>query len=440
MNLNPVRAIKSILATFTGSSYPFPPGAQNKDNFERNIVPFSNLSQEAILKLSAVWACGRLISETISTLPFNVYERKADGTRQFAPNHWAYDLLHNSPNEDMTPQSFFEAYSNSMVFNGTAYAKKNKIGNRVVSVDFLPFDVVRTTWDYRHLPLKYQAAYGATIIDIAKDEMWKSIGYTMDGITGLSPLRYGARIFQGAQSAEAIASKTFAEGLGKSIAFMLPTVLKSDQRKEFKDAYRKEIAGERNVGNPLILEGGMTATEVGIDPETAQLLESRAFSVEEICRFMRVPPILVGHGEKNSSWPTSTEMQGLLFVTFCLRPWLTRIEQSVSKFVLGPDRARYFGRFAIEGLLRADAKTRAEFYSSAVQNGWMTRTQVADLEDLPRPQDGDIYTAQSNLMTLENLKKQGTGDTGGAAGTKESLIDFLGLREVIENAVKNSGH
>lgn len=136
------------------------------------------------------------------------------------------------------------------------------------------------------------------------------------------------------------------------------------------------------------------------------MLESRSFSIEEICRWFRVPPFMVGHTTKQSSWASSLEGMNLQFLTHTLRPLLVNIEQEISRCLLGGEED-IFAEFSVEGLLRADSAGRAAYYTSALQNGWMSRNDVRRLENMPPIEGGDIYTVQLNLTPLEDLKQNG---------------------------------
>jgi HK97 family phage portal protein len=158
------------------------------------------------------------------------------------------------------------------------------------------------------------------------------------------------------------------------------------------------------AGKTMILEAGMKYEQIPMAPGDAQLLETRGHNIEEICRWFRTPPIMVGHGDKQSSWPTSTEAQGRLFLTYTLAPWLKRIEQSVRRSLLRPEeRQKVFAEFNVDALLRADLAARAQFYASALQNGYINRATVANQENLPPPTGGDIFTVQSNLVPIDQL-------------------------------------
>src|SRR5690606_31143292 len=135
------------------------------------------------------------------------------------------------------------------------------------------------------------------------------------------------------------------------------------QREEAREFITNRAAGAVNAGKPIIMENGVEEGTIGINPKDARLLESRAFSGEEICRWFRVPPWMVGHTDKGSNWGTGLEQQMIGLLTFTLRPWLKRIEQSIAKDLLTPaERLRFYPKFTVEGLLRADSSARAAFY------------------------------------------------------------------------------
>jgi HK97 family phage portal protein len=174
--------------------------------------------------------------------------------------------------------------------------------------------------------------------EIPESRIWTIPGFTLDGTNGVSVISYGAKVFGSAIAADKAAAQTFKNGLLQTIYYKMANFLKPEQRVEFK----KNLAGSIERGEAPLLEGGTDAGTLGIKPSDAQLLESRGFSVEAICRWFRVPPWMVGHTEKSSSWGTGIEQQMIGFLTFTLGPWLRRIEQAISKDLLTPaERTRF---------------------------------------------------------------------------------------------------
>lgn len=362
------------------------------------------VSTSAAMRLSVVWACVRLISQTIATLPLTLYRQ--DGRKPVpAVDSPLYEILKHSPNADTTSVQFWEAVVASILLRGNAYVRKRYVAGRIAALYVLSPDRMTVTQrDDGSMKYVYTSR-GGKIEEIGRREMMHIAGFSLDGQMGLSAIQYGANTFGQAMSANNAANSMFQNGLHKTVAFKVDRVLKPEQREEFRE-YVKTLSGAMNAGRSPVLEQGVSAETIGLDPADAQLLESRSYSVEEVCRFFGVPPILIGHGDKQSSWPTSTEAQKDLFLTLALRPVLKRIEEAIYKHLLEPPERRFFyARFNLEGLLRANSADRAAMYASAGQNGWMTRNEIRALEDMAPMDGGDELTVQTNLTTLQNLGK-----------------------------------
>jgi len=386
------------------------------------------VSAQTMLQLSTVWACTRLISETIATLPLSMHERSSSGKRP-APQHWLHGIIHDAPNPESTASVHWESTVAAMLLRGNARAEKLMIGKRVVGLRFLAPDRLRISRraDGR-LEYRYTEATGSQR-EIPAERIWNVPGFALDGVTGVSVVTHGANVFGAAMAADQAASATFKNGLLPTTYFKLERVLTPQQRSEFRESL-KEISGSLNAGKSPLLEGGMTVGGVGINPNDAQLLESRAFSVEEICRWFRVPPFMVGHAEKSTSWGTGIEQQMIGFLTFTLGPWLRRIEQAISKDLLSPaERARYYPKFAVEGLLRADSAGRASYYGSMVNNGIFTRDEVRELEDRePMGGNASVLTVQTAMAPLDSIAQ-----SGDAAAARAALRSWLAEPEPERN-------
>ena len=363
-----------------------------------------SVSTHTALQLSVVWACVKRVSETIGTLPLTLYRQ--EGRKPVpASDLLLYEILKHTPNADTTSVQFWEAVVGSILLRGNAFIRKRYVGKQIAALYLLlPDQVQIKRLDDGSLQYTYRGLNGrAEVID--KRDMMHIAGFSLDGQIGLSAIQYGARTIGQAASANEAADGTFANGLHKTVAFKVDRILKPDQRAEFKN-YIGEQSGALRAGRPLVFEQGVTAETIGLDPVDAQLLESRSYSVEEICRFFGVPPILIGHSDKQSSWPTSTEAQKDLFLMLALRPILKRIEESIRKHLLEPSERRFFyARFNLEGLLRADSEGRSKYYSTLAQNGVMTRNEIRELEDMAPMAGGDELTVQVNLTRLQDLGK-----------------------------------
>lgn len=381
---------------------------------------------DSMLKLSAAWACIRLISETIATLPLSIYEKTSTG-RRVAEQHPLHMILHGQPNPDTTTSVMLEAMVAAMLGRGNARCERLMAGSRLVGLKFL---------DPRRLSNACQGSGGRRVFrytepngrqrEIPLERIWTVPGFSLDGFEGVSVIRYGAEVFGAAMAADRAASGTFKRGLLPTTVWKYPKLLQPGQREEARTMI-KRISGSVNAGEPAVLENGMDVDQVGINPVDAQLLQSRSFSVEEVCRWFRVPPFMVGHAEKSTSWGTGIEQQMIGFLTFTLSPWLKRIEQAIAKDLLTPaERLRYYAKFNVEGLLRADSAGRASFYAVMVNNGIYTRDEVRSLEDRePRGGNADVLTVQSAMIPLDDL---GQADKQ-AQQVRASLRSLLGIED-----------
>jgi HK97 family phage portal protein len=379
----------------------------------------ASVTAKSVMQLDAAWSCVRLISETIATLPLSMFERTSGGKR-IAPQHALHFVIHDQPNVDSTASVFWEAMVASMLLRGAGRAEKLYAGPRLVGLSFLDPDKLVITRDADGRRIYLYPRPNGTMREIAADRIWTIPGFTLDGVNGVSVIAYGAKVFGAAIAAEKAAAQTFRNGLLQTIYYKIATFLKPGQRDEFK----KNLAGAIERGEAPLLEGGTEAGTLGINPADAQLLESRAFSVESICRWFRVPPWMVGHTEKSTSWGTGIEQQMIGFLTFTLGPWLRRIEQAISKDLLTPaERLRYYPKFAVEGLLRADSAARAAFYAAMVNNGILTRDEVRELEDRePMGGNAAVLTVQSAMTTLDAI-----GATSDANQARAAIRAFLGI-------------
>lgn len=385
----------------------------------------ATVTAKTVLQLDAAWGCVRLISETIATLPLSVYERTGAGKR-LANDHPLHFVIHDQPNLDSTAAVFWEAMVAAMLLRGGGRAEKLVNGaGRLVGLGFLSPDrlvINRDPSTGRRIYL-YPRENG-DMREIPAARIWNIPGFTLNGEDGVSVIAYGAKVFGAAIAAEKAAAQTFRNGMLKTVYYKIASFLNPKQRQEFKD----NVLGTVERGETPLLEGGTDAGTIGINPSDAQLLESRGFSVEAICRWFRVPPWMVGHTEKSTSWGTGIEQQMIGFLTFTLAPWLRRIEQAISKDLLTPaERVRFYPKFAVEGLLRADSAGRASFYSVMVDKGILTRDEVRELEDRePMGGNAGVLTVQSQMVPLDAV---GTAMASDAQQARAAIRAFLGVEE-----------
>ena len=377
------------------------------------------------MQLSAVWSCVRIISTSVAGLPMGVYQREADGGRKDARDTLLYDIVHTSPNEDMTAFQFWQAMVAAMLLRGNAFAEIMRIGGRIIALDFLlPSRVDLDLDDDGRITYWYRPRKGPRR-QIERQDMLHIPAFSLDGRVGLSAIRYGADVFGAAMSADDAANGTFKNGLLPTVAFKVDRVLNPDQRDEFRD-YVKQVSGALNSGRSPVLEKGITPESIGINPVDAQLLESRGYSVEEVCRWFGVPPWMVGKTDSGSNWGTGLEQQMIAFLTFSISSITNQIQQCVNKRLLTPvERRSYYAEFSLEAFLKADSAGRSAWYSQMTQNGIMTRDECRVKENLPRHGgNAGVLTVQTNLTPIDKLGESTDGQAAQAA-----LKNWLGQQE-----------
>jgi len=365
------------------------------------------VTDDTVLSLSAVWACVNLIAGTIASLPLVVYRTDTQGRRTVARDHKLYRVLHDSPNYDQTAVDFWEFVSASIELWGNAYARISRSGSEVVSLHPIAPNLVSVrrlasgTIEYRW------TEDGKSFVETDKT-MLHIRGFGGNPLGGMSTLHFGRHAFSLARAVDRSAGSTFKHGLRPSGVLTFEKWLSPEQRQVAEDKLNEKFLGAMNAGRPLILEGGTKWAQLTISPDDAQLLQSRGFSIEEICRFFGTPPFMIGHTEKSTSWGTGLEQQTLGFQKFTLRRRLKRIEQALEKQLLTPnDRAnRITIEFNLEGLLRGDSAGRARFYQQMTQIGAMTINEVRALENLPPVEGGDVPRMQMQNMPITEIDEE----------------------------------
>jgi HK97 family phage portal protein len=294
---------------------------------------------------------------------------------------------------------FWEAGQAGIELRGNMHARKEYSGRRLIALHPICHPMVQRMGDGS---LRYRWTENGKSYDEPQENVFHVRGFGGSPLGGLSTLTYGRQLFGLSTATNTAAAASFNNGLRPSGFVTFDKFLTPDQRDPFEAALVAKYTGAMNSGRPMILEGGSKFEKLSFTPEDVQMIESRAFSVEEICRFFGVPPFMIGHNDKASGYPTSLEQQVLTFQKFALRKRLKRIEQAIVKQLLTPaDRAAGITvEFSLEGLLRGDSAARSAFYTSALQAGWMTINEVRALENLPPVTGGDVPRMQSQNIPI----------------------------------------
>lgn len=358
---------------------------------------------DGALALDTVWACIRLISQTVATLPFHLFEDVGPGRSQIARKHWAYPIIHDRPNLDMTAVDFWTSMAACELLWGNAYARKlrGSLGQVVGLFPMRPA-CMEVRVDPQGVKSFIYTVDGRKE-EILEDDILHIKGFSIDGMTGMSPIALARQTLGNTRAAEKIEGSLYRNGMRPFGFFKAPQRVPDAQRAEAKQAVAS-YSGSMNAGKSFLLEGGWDYQVVSIPPQDAQLLESRYFHVEQLCRWYGVPPVLIGHTSRSSTQAPGMEQQMLFFYQTCLRSHLTRIERAVSTQLLSSDEQKaYYAEFNIEGLLRADTAARNAAYATLAQNGLRSRNELRALDNMPPVEGGDDLTVQSNLIPLNKL-------------------------------------
>lgn len=359
----------------------------------------------AAVGLSATWACVQLIAGTIASLPLMVYRTDASGIRRVARDHPLYFVLHDSPNYDQTAVDFWEFMAAAIELQGNAYALMERRSTGVLNAlhPIRPDLVKARRRDDGGIEYEWTED-GRRVVKRGEDVLHIR-GPLGDALSGVSTLTACKTVFMDALSAENAAGAIFQNGVNPSgILSTADNVrLTKEQRDQLEALLQEKYVGSIRNGRPMVLDNGFKWSQLTINPQDAQMLESRKFSGEQICRIFGVPPAMVGFGDKASNWGTGKEVDVLGFQKFTLRKRLKRIEQALLKQLVPLADRRAQGieiEFNFEGLLRGDTESRYKAYESSIRMGWQSRNEVRRRENLPPIEGGDVVTVQMQDVPL----------------------------------------
>ncbi len=357
------------------------------------------VNERTAMQTTALYACVRILAETIASLPLNVY-RSTDNGKEKAIDHQLYNLLHDEPNPEMTSFVFRETLMSHLLLWGNAYTQIIRDGRgRVLALyPLLPDRMMVDRTTDGQLFYEYRKDTGYVILQ--PEDVLHIPGLGFDGLVGYSPIAMAKNAIGMAIATEEYGAKFFANGANPGGVLEHPGVVKDPGR--IRESWNAVYQGSDNAHRVAVLEEGMKFQPIGIPPEQAQFLETRKFQTEEICRIFRVPPHLVANLDKATF--SNIEHQSISFVVHTIRPWLVRLEQGMNKALLSQsEKGQYFVGFVVDGLLRGDYSSRMQGYAVGIQNGFLSPNDVRGLENLNAIEHGDIYAMNGNMLKLEDV-------------------------------------
>ena len=395
-----------------------------------------SVNENTALKSTAVFACVRVLAETIASLPLFVY-RRIDRGKEKATEHPLYQILHDRPNEEMTSFTFRETLMGHLALWGNAYAEiVRDRGGRVRELWPLRPDKTWPERDKTAKKLRYKLILpdGEGVI-LPGDRVLHIPGLSFDGLVGYSPIRLAREAIGLSLAAEEFGARFFSNGARPGGVLEHPNSLSEEAQKRLRQSWNEMHQGLDKQHRIAILEEGMTYKQIGIPPEDAQFLETRKFQLNEIARIYRVPPHMIGDLDKATY--SNIEQQSIDFVVNTIRPWLVRWEQAINSKLLTPsEQKKYFAEFKVDGLLRGDIESRYKAYATARQWGWMSANDVRELENMNPIEGGDVY-----LIPLNMIPADGSGvDTEGKRSIEKNVevraVRAANIRRGIANSYK----
>ena len=375
------------------------------------------VNPQSAMGLSTYYACIRAISEDVGKLPLLTYQRLEPRGKKRLPDHWAYPLLHDAPNADMTAMTFREVLTHHALGWGNGYAEIVRRGDGIPGALYpihpsrvhLQRDAQgRLVYDvYGNDGIYAAAGISAQAIRLQQDDVLHIKGLGSDGYTGYSIVQLAAESLGLTLAAQTFGAAFFGGGAALGGVLEHPGKLGDTAKVYLRESWQQLYGGPFNAGKTAILEEGLKYTRLGIPPEEAQFLETRTFQVPEICRWLRVPPHKVQH--LDNAHYTNIEHQNLEYITDTLMPWFVRWEGELRRKLFA-DEPDIFAEHLILGLLRGDQAARSQYYKTRFELGTLSPNDIRELENenpITADEGGEMYyIAANNFRPLKAVAQE----------------------------------
>jgi HK97 family phage portal protein len=371
-------------------------------NFGADSASGIKVSPDSALRANAVYCCVQIRAETIASLPLIVYRRLPDGGKERAPNHPAYRLLHDRPNQWQTGFEWREMMQGHLDLRGNAYS-------RILPGPSGPIDQLIPLHPDRVTPTLYTDGsidYEVRKLDGNKEMLqpWQILhlrGWTQDGVKGMSPIALHRETVGIDLAAQDYAARSLRNDISPSLALKHPAVLDPEAYNRLRDSMQEQNTGA-NRGKALILEENMSIEKLGMTNKDAQFIEARKYTKSELAAIYRIPPHMIGLLDRATH--SNIEHQGIEFTIYTVLPIARRWESIIARdlfFPLFDDSSEYFAEFLLDGLNRGDQPSRYTAYAIGRNWGWLSANDVRRLENMNSiGAQGDEYLRPLN-MTIE---------------------------------------
>lgn len=364
-----------------------------------------DMTAAAALQSGAVWACVRLISQSLASLPAHVFQ-ETDAGKQKAYGHPYYRMLTRQPNALMTRMNWMQTTVMHLLLWGNAFSLPGRVEGEVVELWPLDPARVRILWNldgtfgYRYYNLR-GAPKDFSPLDLLHFRIM-----SLDGVIGLAPMDFHRITFGFEQLAGTYASSLYQNGGRPSGVLEYPGNLREEQVGKIRDSWAQIHGGPDAGGKVAVLDGGTKYTPISVPLQQLEWVATQKFSVEQIARIFGVPPHLIGAQDKTPY--ASVEQQSLEFSEYTLQPIVTGIEQTIETELLDPP---FIYRLNLSAFARADINARYIAYARGRQWGWFSVNDVRELEDLNKiGPAGDVYLQPLNMVPAGAVPSSVVGD------------------------------
>jgi HK97 family phage portal protein len=365
--------------------------------------PAATVTFDTAMQLSAVWACVKLVSETVASLPVSVYKTTQNG-REIDENHDLTVLFSGKVNRYQTKVEFFETVLLNLLVYGNAYCQIQKFGDKIVGLLPLMSSQMEVQL-MRDGSLTYEYYHDTGVQVYAEQSIWhlKLFG---NGIVGLSPIAHQRNTLGIAIAAEKAVTNIYRNGAKPSGVLTLDKWLTPEQRDQVRQKFYSLSGG--NQDRLMVLEGGMKFDAISLSPQDIELLASRQFQISEICRWYGVPSVMINDTSSTTVWGSGIAQIVEGFYKVTLRPILEKIEASMQVH-LNKTRNREI-EFDFNALTRGDMKARYEAYRIGIHGGFLKPDEARTAEGLPKAEGGDKLYIQGATVPLTDAGLEGNAN------------------------------
>lgn len=341
-----------------------------------------------------VFACVRIKSSIPANMPIDLMRKTDARTREEVTDDPLAEVLSRRPNRWQTPSQFKRMMHTHLLLRGNAYALIVRGSRSVIGmIPLHPDRVSVLQTETGELSYTYRHPKGAVQV-FRQAEIFHLVGLSLDGITGVSPIKFARETIGLSLAMQSHGSVIFRNGARASMVLKHPHTMGGEAIKSLQAALDEFRSGGENEGRALILEEGMTAEHLGMTSEDAQWIESRRFSRTDICMFFGVPPHMIGDTEKSTSWGSGIESQTQGFVSFSAEDDLVTWEETINRDLV--DDPRVYARFNRSSLVRANIEARWNAHVRALQWGVKSPNEIRADEDMNPREGGDIFYPPPN--------------------------------------------